>query len=263
MQLLSLTVELIWSLPLIVLSVLVSQTLFKITQTARPTLGVMSGTGLGILYAVAISLFAGPMVTAVAIPLLPFMATVGALAGLLSNTENLRQAIKPPRVYVFLGGALFLWIGFFALRDSITSSNSYRVVVVKRNTLSESLQWDTSGGSINLSEVERKRVQEAIGSIDGGLLTPVLSLNSDEHPHRTVIIVMISDVSKPIHFTMPDSGVVIFIQDQDGTWREDRCGAQPGRNDLTLVPVSGSNVTRIQVAGPFGTQSSEVSISHK
>lgn len=193
-MLIGIVIELVWSLPLIALSFLISKLLPNLAPAWRMVvLSVVLGATLGIVYAVTISLFAGPMVSVAAIPLLPFMATVGASTGLWRSSVNWRGSMVRPHSYIFLVFVVLLWIGYFALRKSITSENSFRVVVVKQNPLSEPLHWDDGDGdgSISLNEIERKKVQDAIGITGEGLLKPVLSLSRDQHPDGTVILVMI------------------------------------------------------------------------
>lgn len=262
-MLIGIVIELAWALPLIALNVLILNLLSNLRPTKPVALAVALGATLGIAYAVTISLLAGPMVSTAAIPLLPFMATVGASTGLLRNSESWRESVARQRIYIFLVIVVLLWSGYFALRNNMASANSSRLVVVKLNALSEPLHWDDGNGSISLNDVERRRVEEAIGITSSGILEPVLSLSRAQHPNGTAILVMIRDVSQRVQLPMPDAGIAIFTQNQDGTWREDSHDAHFGKNSLSLLPAPGSNFTRIEIEGPFDTQASEIGISHK
>ena len=204
------------------------------------------------------------MVTTVPIPLLPFMGTIGATLGLLRGVASWRRSKVRLNISIFLALLGFIWISYFALRGHMDSAaGSFRIVVVRRNPSLESFHWDESDNWVSLSGAERKRVQESLGKTGTGILLPLTSLNVGERSKRTAILVMSRDASKRIQFPMPDRGVAVFIQNQDGTWREDLGGAHLGMNALSVLPAPGGDFTRLEVEGPFGTQSSEVAISYK
>jgi hypothetical protein len=255
--------EVLWSFPLLVLSALIPNFLAKVKPGTRIALSVALCVLLGITYATAIAAFSGPMVTAVPIPLLPFMATVGAFTGLVRTSANLRDHTRWPAVYLTACVVSVLWIGYFVLRHKMISEHSFRLVVVEADPSPESLRLQEDHSSITLNEAERSRVQEAIGVTQAVPLKLVLSLSIGEHPHRTVILVMAGDVSERTQFEMPDSGVVVLIQNQDGTWRKVSRDVHRGSDRVTLSPVPGSTLTRIDVEGPFGTESSEIRVSRK
>ena len=256
--------EIAWSLPLIALSVFALVLLSRLTPPVRVVLSLLLGAGLGIAYAVAISFIAGPMVTAVPIPLLPFMGTIGATVGSLRGVGNWRRSMVRLNISIFLTLIGFIWISYFALRNYMDSvAGSFRIVVVRREPSLEPLHWDESDDWVSLSHAERKRVQESLGNTGTGILMPLTSLNVGAPSKGAAILVMLRDASQRIQFPMPDRGIAVFIQNQDGTWREDLGGAHFGMNNLGVLPAPGSDFTRLEIEGPFGTQSSEIGVSHK
>ena len=234
----SLFIETAYALPLIAVCVLGSAFLAKRSRPGRVIVSVLLGAALGVAYAVAISFIAGPMVTAFAIPLLPFMTSVGECVGLVRGAENWRLRLQPLNISVFVILIALNWISFFALRHYMDSAaGSFRIVVVRRDPSLKSVQWDNSDNWVNITAAERKRVQEAIGSSDTGTLTPLSFLNIGERPKGTAILVMLQDSSQRIEFQMPDDGVAIFSQNQDGTWQENMANTHIGLNKLDRKSV--------------------------
>jgi hypothetical protein len=62
---------------------------------------------------------------------------------------------------------------------------------------------------------------------------------------------------------MPDDGVAVFAQNQDGTWGKNLDNSHIGLNSLILSPAAGNEFTRIEIEGPFGSKATEVGVSHK
>jgi hypothetical protein len=250
-------VELMWSLPVVALTIAMKHILRNISPAKRIPLVIGFGVAIGVLYSLGISGLAGPMVSGATIPLLPFMTTIGAIVGFLEVARIGRIQLH---VYGLVALIAVIWGGYFALADMLASSNAVSVVIVKRVPTSGSARWDVDEQSIVLTEDERTRIQEQLGSDDAGILRPVLSFSEGEHPHVTVIAVMIKDVSSVVRLPIPHSGLAVFVQNQDGTWREDLHATHPSKNKLNLFPIAENNHTRVEIENSFDTQSSEVSI---
>jgi hypothetical protein len=262
MQIEAIVVEILWGLPLLAVSVPVLALISKASHPKHPVISLLVGATLGSAYAVVVSLIVGPMITAVPVPFLPFMGTMGMLVGVLRGAKNWRQSLTYLNISAFLILVGFIWVSYFTARRYLDqAAGSFRIVVMRRNDPSaRSIQRNEDNEWVSLSKEERKRVQETVGSKK--ILRTLTSLDVGEHPKGTAVLVMIRDTTQRIQFPMPDDGVAIFFQNEDGTWRENIEKSHIGMNKLVVSPDGDTNFTRIEVEGPFGSQGTEVGVSH-
>lgn len=254
--------ELLWSVPLIALSVLSTLSLWKIYRKRSETSSIILGMAVGIACAVALSLLSGPMVSGVVIPLLPLMATIGATTGLLYHSADRGGSRKRRHIYVWIFVVGLMWMGFFFARNYVAAKEEFRLVVIKQSARPGPVNWDNSVSYLDLADADRAKVEGLLGTA-AGTLKPIFSIGRGKSPQAAAILVMSQDVSRHVQLRMPDAGTVVFMQDREGAWKEDAGGAHFGKKSLALEPTPGSNFTRIEIGGPFGTQSSEIGISHQ
>lgn len=255
-------VELLWSTPVWAVVFVASKATIKRSSTTRFALLVGLGVLFGIAYAVALAFFAGPMISAVIIPFFPFMATVGACAGFLMSLQHRQvRAVGTPLLIVFALVAVF-WLAYGVLARQMAMENAVSVVVVKCVPTPGLTLWDSGDQSTTLNETERARVQESLDAGSGNILKPMFSLEEGQNPRLKVILIMTHDVRRPMQFPLPVSGTEVLRQNEDDTWQQNPRGVNTGRVHLSLSPTD-SKFTRIELEGQFGTQSSEIGVSHE
>ena len=254
--------ELIWSLSPIVLTFFAVWSKLKTRGRWSNALSIFLGMAIGIAWAVVISLDAGPRVTAAAIPILPLMATLGAATGLFCVLADRQESRKGRYIYQLLIIVPLVWTGFYWGRSYVAAKDAFRLVVIQYSGLSGPTQWDKGTNDLYLTTADRGRVESLLGST-AGTLTPLLSMTIGESPRAVAVLVMYHDVAQRAQLQMPDAGTIIFVQGRDGLWQQDDGSAHSGSRSLVLSADPGTNFTRFEVAGPLGTQSTEIGVSHR
>lgn len=254
----ALVFEFLWTLPVVGLIVLARA---WFARADHPVWAVLLGAVIGGLYAFALSLIVGPMITAVAVPFLPFALTIGAASGVAVAMASAGRAPRAWAVILFVLLIPAIWTAYSALRSDLSNRESFRLVVIRVTPDTQPLHWVQSESSISLSKSEMKEIEDTTRPVRSGALFPIDSFEVGEHSNATVALVMDHDVSSVTKLPRPERGFVTYVQDENGTWH----GVPPNAKgySLVLLPVPGSTNTRIDVQNAFGTDSTEVAVSHK
>ena len=254
---LALLIELLWALPVVGFIFLLR---LKLVRWRESIWVVLIGASIGALYAYVIALLAGPAVQAPALPFLPVAMTCGAVGGVIPLGRN-GLASRKHSMFVCFALVLTLWIAFFKARVYFQKKESFRLVVIKLSPEPKPLHWAKGTSFISLKREEIEEAEKATGTASLGVMMPVDLFTVGPDANATVILVMQRDVSDRIRLPMPDRGLVVYVQNADGSWQNR--ASDVNSHSLVLSPTEGTGFTRIEIEDALGSTATEVRLSQK
>ncbi len=240
--------EFVWTVPVALLLAASLYLLKRHSTSSRPLLAWTVSILLTIIYAFALSYLGGTSVLNLPLPLLPFLLTIAAfLVWLLGSRQ---------RWVLPLGIIVTVWMGTLTYNHLATSQDACRLVIIQQTALATSGRSAHDADLSLLTPEERRLAEQA--NINSGALEPIRTLEWGEHPQRTAIFIIHSNVIRPVDLPLPKRGIALYIQQTDGTWRTETTSAIMSSNSIQLSPSNGG--TAFRATGVYGTNGTEVSL---